>query len=117
MSDPIQSDSTDQPKPGNATLRARAAARLDLIAMEAKAALAQQGIGYPIFFFVPGSGDAIVVFGTEKDPPDAEWDIISNVLTTIIQETLGTGRLRGRELVCAATQSTVDSQEVTDENI
>jgi hypothetical protein len=88
-----------------ATYRERATAILDEIAQQAKQALSNAGIGIDLFFIVPRSGAAILTFGTPGDPPDDLWDKVRDIISSIVQRSIGLERLRCRELACAKTHT------------
>jgi hypothetical protein len=90
--------------------RARAAAMLDRIAQEAKQALADQGIAIDLFFLIPNSGHAILIYGTPADPPDDQWSRVSNVVASVVRQTVGLRGTRRREVQCATTGSAADHQ-------
>ena len=114
MSDDIQLAPTDLHEP-DSTLRATVAAKLSEITTAAEEVLAQNGIAFPIFFLIPNSGDSLLTYGTSQDPSDQEWNMVSTSVTKIVQEALGIGPLRTREIAC--TQTKVTSQEVDDETL
>jgi hypothetical protein len=90
--------------------RARAAAELDQITQQVKLALIERGIDMPVFFIIPHSGDVIVTFGTITDPPDDEWNHLSEIVTAIVRQSVGLDRTRCRHVLCAATHSIADHQ-------
>lgn len=114
MSEDIQLAPTDLHKP-DSTLRERVAAKISEITTKAGEVLAELGIVYPLFFLIPNSGDSMLTFGTSQDPSDQEWQMVSSSVAKIVQEALGTGPLRTREIVC--TQTKVTSQEADDETL
>jgi hypothetical protein len=79
--------------------RARAAAELDQITQQVKLALIERGIDMPVFFIIPHSGDAIVTFGTITDPPDDEWNHLSEIVTAIVRQSVGLDRTRCRHVL------------------
>jgi hypothetical protein len=83
--------------------RDRAAAKLDDIAREVKQALVERGFALDIFFLIPRSGDAIILFGTPTDPSYAEWESISEIVSDIVRRAIGLDRSGYRSLVCAMT--------------
>ena len=91
------------------------AAKLSEITTKAGEVLAEQGIVYPLFFLIPNSGDSLLTYGTTQDPSDQEWQMVSSSVTKIVQEALGTGPLRTREIVCAQTHPRTTGREVDDE--
>ena len=83
--------------------RTRAAAMLEQIACQVREALRAEDIGMPVFFVIPNSGQAILSFGTPGDPPDDEWERVSEIVTSIVARSLGMRGPRRRELQCATT--------------
>ena len=83
------------------THRARAASVLDQIARDAKEALTDQGID--LFFLVPNSGQAILIYGTPGDPDDASWERVGQVVAAIVGKLIGLRGTRRREVRCATT--------------
>jgi hypothetical protein len=67
--------------------RARASAELDQITRTAKQALVHAGIDLELFFMVPGSGNAILAYGTPGDPDDDLWNRVRDVVVSVLQET------------------------------
>jgi hypothetical protein len=91
------------------TLRARARDLLPEISRQAKAGLSQRGINLDLFFVVPS--DSIITFGTTLDPDDAEWAVVGEVVSAIVQRLLGLAGTRRRSVVCASTDSVADHQD------
>jgi hypothetical protein len=83
------------------TYRERAASVLDQIARDAKEALAHQDID--LFFLVPNSGDAILIYGTPADPDDASWERVGVVVSAIVGRLIGLRGTRRRPVQCATT--------------
>ncbi len=92
--------------------RARASAELDQIARTAKQALVHAGIDLELFFMVPGSGDAILTYGTTGDPDDNLWDRVRDVVS-VLQETIGIERPECHGVLCATTGPIADSASTT----
>ena len=65
--------------------RARARTELDQIARQTKQALAEQGLTSTVFFLVPNSGEAVLLFGTPADPDDLH----GNELATSSRQSCG----------------------------
>lgn len=86
-----------------ADYRARAEAKLDQIAQQAKQALEEHGIDTPVFFTVPRSGDSILTFGTITDPSDDLWEQVREIVSKIVRQMVGLDRVRCREVTCATT--------------
>ena len=59
------------------------------------------GLAFPVYITVRNSGDALVTIATPLDPSDADWQRASAIVCRILEERVGCGRLRGRELACA----------------
>jgi hypothetical protein len=86
-----------------ATYRERAAATIDQIAQQVKKALADAAISIDVFLVVPGSGNAIVTFGTIADPDDEAWKTVSEIVSAVVRRAIGLDRSRCRSLACATT--------------
>ena len=83
--------------------REKATGKLDEIVHLMRHRLKEHEIYVPIFFLIPRSGDAIISFGTPGDPPEGLWDQISEMVCSVVRETIGIDRLRTRAVICAAT--------------
>jgi hypothetical protein len=90
--------------------RARAATMLDQIACDAKEALADQNIAIDLFFLVPNSGEAVLIYGTPGDPDDGLWNRVREIVGSIVAESIGLDRVQCRQVMCAATDSIADHQ-------
>jgi hypothetical protein len=91
--------------------RARVQSKLDQITQQVKAALDQAGVDIPVFFIVPTSGDAIVTFGTIIDPPDHQWKRVSEVVVSVVRQSVGLDQVRCREVICATTSDQLGSTQ------
>jgi hypothetical protein len=87
------------------TYRYRAAANLNQIARDAKDRLDEHGIDTPLFFLLPNSGDAVLIFGTPGDPDDDLWNEVTGIVSGIVQQSIGLERPRCRSLACATTHT------------
>ncbi len=106
----LELEQTDLPDDDRAAaLRQRATDMLGSITARTKDALAERGVAYDLFFLVPNSGDAIMIFGTtvEPDPSDAEWKMVGEVVGEIVSETVGMDGTRTREVACAMVRQTI----------
>ena len=83
--------------------RMRAAAMLEQIARQVREALRAEDIGMPVFFVIPNSGRAILSFGTPGDPHDDEWERVSEIVTSIVAQSVGLRSPRRRDLQCITT--------------
>jgi hypothetical protein len=87
---------------------------LDEIANDIGMAMRDVGLTFPIYMTVRNSGDALVTIATTLDPSDADWQQASEIVCRIIQEKVGCGRLRGRELACAiANAGAINAADLT----
>ena len=91
------------------TQRARASAELDQIARTAKRALVDAGIDLELFFMVPNSGNAVLTYGTTGDPDDNLWDRVRDIVSSVLQETIGLERPECHGALCATTGPLADS--------
>jgi hypothetical protein len=85
------------------TYRARARNLLTEITRQAKQALDGAGISLDVFVMIPSSGDAIATFGTAASPADEVWSRVSEIVSSIVGESVGLARTRCREVACAST--------------
>ena len=83
--------------------RERAKVELVHIVQQAKRALQEGGIDLDLFFLVANSGSSILAFGTTGDPDDDLWARVGEIVSSIVGETVGLGRTRCREVICATT--------------
>jgi hypothetical protein len=84
------------------------------IANDIGMAMRDVGLTFPLYITVPNSGDALVTIASPLDPSDDQWQQASGIVCRIIQEKVGCGRLRGRELACAiANAGTINAADVT----
>ena len=83
--------------------RARAKTELDQIARQTKQALAEQGLDITVFFLVPNSGEAILMFGTPADADDPTWERVSDIVSAILRQVAGLDGTRCRPVMCSAT--------------
>ena len=90
--------------------RARARDLLPEISRQAKAGLSQRGINHLDLFFVIPS-DSIITFGTTLDPDDAEWAVVGEVVSGVVQRLLGLAGTRRRAVACASTDSVADHDD------
>ena len=74
---------------------------------------------FPVYLTVPNSGDALATIACPLDHlSDEDWSQASDIVCKVIGKRLGGMRLRGRPLVCVATNPTVAAAaEVTAEPI
>jgi L-aminopeptidase/D-esterase-like protein len=91
--------------------RARAKAELAQIAQRARQALAKHGIDLDLFFMIPSSGDSILTFGTITDPPDEQWSRVSEVVSSIVGQSVGLTHTRCREIACASTTDAIPASQ------
>jgi hypothetical protein len=81
--------------------RARARDLLTEITQKVRQALDHAGIDLDVFVMIPSSGDAIATFGAAGNPP--EWDRVSELVSSIVGQSVGLARTRCREVACAST--------------
>lgn len=65
----------------------------------------------PLVFLIPGSGDAIATFGTTADPPDEQWSRVTEVVSSIVRQSVGLTHTRCREVACASTTDAIPASE------
>ena len=82
--------------------RERLTLLLDAIASEVTTALQETGLTMPIFFTVPSTGDALLIYATPLDPSDSAWLRAGEIVIDIIGDKIDGVSLRHRELPCAA---------------
>jgi hypothetical protein len=85
--------------------RARIRLELDRIVRQAKQALIAQNIDARVFFAIPNSGDAIIMFGTPDDPAVQLWTQINEIVMGIVSHAVGLPFIRSREVICATSET------------
>jgi hypothetical protein len=93
--------------------RARAKTMIDQIARDSKEALAAQGVAIDVFFLIPSSGDAVLIFGTTTDPSDDLWNKVRDVVAPIVRQSVGLRWTRCKAVACAATTDSVADHQPT----
>ena len=83
--------------------RDRARNLLPQITQQVRQALNDADIDLDVFLMIPASGDAVATFGTVSDPDDELWKRVTEIVSSIVGETVGLGRTRCREVICATT--------------
>ena len=85
------------------------------IANDIGMAMRDVGLTFPVYITVRNSGDALVTIATPLDPSDADWQQrIRAIVCRTLEERVGCGRLRGRELACAiANAGAINAADVT----
>jgi hypothetical protein len=87
---------------------------LDAIANQIGMTMRDVGLTFPVYITVRNSGDALVTIATPIDPSDEEWQQASAIVCRTLEERVGCGRLRGRELACAiANAGAINAADVT----
>ena len=87
---------------------------LDAIANDIGMAMRDVGLTFPVYMTVRNSGDALVTIATPLDPSDSDWQQASAIVCRTLEERVGCGRLRGRELACAiANAGMINATDVT----
>ena len=92
--------------------RSQCRSLLSQIAEQARQALSEQSIDTSLFFLVPNSGKAILVYGTPGDPDDAHssWERAGEIVGRIVAELIGLRGIRRRAVTCATTSEVGASQ-------
>jgi hypothetical protein len=80
---------------------------LNEIANDIGMAMRDVGLTFPVYMTVRNSGDALVTIATPADSSDEEWQQASAIVCRTLEERVGCGRLRGRELACAIANAGV----------
>src|SRR5690349_143954 len=99
----LETDEWWEEDDGVSARRARARSLLPKIVQQVKQALDEAGIGTEVFVVIPETGNAIATFGTMSDPPNDVWLRVRDIVSSIVRETIGSGRLWFREVTCATT--------------
>jgi hypothetical protein len=87
---------------------------LDAIINDIGMEMRDVGLSFPIYITVRNSGDALVTIATSSDPSDADWQQASGIVCRTLEERVGCGHLRGRELACAiANAGAINAADVT----
>jgi hypothetical protein len=85
---------------------------LNEIAVDVTNGLREAALRYPVYLFVPGSGDAVVSMMTPDDPSDSDWDRIGDIVREVLSEYLGGMGLRSVEMSCAMVNGTMGATEM-----
>ena len=56
-----------------------------------------------------------MTIATPLDPSDEDWEKVSAIVCRIIEQSIGSGRLRGRELNCIIANGSMAAADVTAE--
>ena len=91
--------------------RDRTKTMLDQVARLTKQTLAEHTIDLDVFFLVPNTGEAIIMFGTPTDPDDATWERVGNVVSSALQQVAGVNNTRCRPVLCSTTTDAVADDE------
>jgi hypothetical protein len=87
---------------------------LDAIVNDIGMAMRDVGLTFPLYITVRNSGDSLVAIATPLDPSDTDWQQASAIVCRTLEERIGCGRLRGRELACAiANAGAINAADVT----
>ena len=87
---------------------------LDAIINDIEMAMRDVGLTFPVYITVRNSGDALVTIASPHDPSDEQWQQASAIVCRTLEERVGCGRLRGRELACAiANAGAINAADVT----
>ena len=87
---------------------------LDAITNDIGTAMRDVGLTFPVYITVRNSGDALVTIASPLDPSDEQWQQASAIVCRTLEERVGCGRLRGRELACAiANSGAINAADVT----
>ena len=87
---------------------------LETITNDIGMAMRDVGLTFPLYITVRNSGDALVTIATPLDPPDTDWQQASSIVCRTLEERVGCGHLRGRELACAiANAGVINAADVT----
>ena len=89
---------------------------LDAISKDIVMQMRDAGLGsIPVYLVVPNSGDAWATAATPLDPPDHDWSRVLEIVCRVIQQKIGSGKLRSRKLVCTAINTSLTSADLTSE--
>jgi hypothetical protein len=87
---------------------------LDTITKDIGMAMRDAGLTFPLYITVRNSGDALVTIASPLDPSDTDWQQATAIVCRTIEERVGCGRVRGRELSCAiANAGVINAADVT----
>jgi hypothetical protein len=78
---------------------------LNEIANDIGVAMRDAGLTFPVFITARDSGDSLATIATPLDPSDDDWLQASEIVCWIMERKIGSGRLRGRELLCAVANA------------
>jgi hypothetical protein len=87
---------------------------LDTIANDVRMAMRDAGLGaIPTYIVIPNSGDALATVMTPLDPSDDDWARVMEIACSVIQETIGSGKLQTRGMVWTMANEPNDAADVT----
>ena len=87
---------------------------LDAIINDIRMEMRDVGLTFPVYITVRNSGDALVTIASPLDPSDEQWQQASAIVCRTLEERIGCGHLRGRELACAiANAGAINAADVT----
>ena len=86
---------------------------LSEIANDVGMMLRDAGLTCPVFLTVPNSGNSLATVATSIDPPDEDWSRVIAIVSQIVEERVGTGKLGSRKLRCAMANADISAAEVT----
>src|SRR5271169_5735340 len=88
------------------TLRGNISQSLNEITNDIGMDLRDAGLMFPLYITVPTSGNALAMIATPFDPSDQDREQARMIVNGIIEQRLGCGKLRARELTCAVANAT-----------
>ena len=88
---------------------------LNEIANDLSMEMRDSKLDFPVYMTVPNSGKSLATLATPLDPPDEDWEKVTAIVCRILQERIGGGRLRGKELTCVIANGSMAAADVTAE--
>ena len=88
---------------------------LSEIANDLSKEMRDAALDFPVYMTVPRSGNSLATIATPLDPSDEDWERVSAIVCRILEQRIGGGRLRGRELTCVIANGSMAAADVTAE--
>jgi len=88
---------------------------LNGIANDLSIEMRDAALDFPVYMTVPRSGSSLATIATPLDPSDEDWERVSAIVCRILEQRIGGGRLRGRELTCVIANGSMAAADVTAE--
>ena len=88
---------------------------LNEIANDLSMEMRDAALDFPVYMTVPNCGHSLATIATPLDPSDEDWEKVSAIVCRILEQRIGSGRLRGPELTCVIANGSMAAADVTAE--